>query len=67
MCIRDRVLYKVVDLLVPLRVTAEQEALGLDLSQHGESVGEMAEALLPPAHELPIPAAKAGAPQAYAA
>lgn len=36
-------LYKVVDLVVPLRVSREQELLGLDLSQHGESVGEMAE------------------------
>lgn len=35
-------LYKVVDKLVPLRVSAEQEALGLDLSQHGETVGESA-------------------------
>jgi Amt family ammonium transporter len=31
-------LYKAVDLLSPMRVDAEQEALGLDLSQHGESV-----------------------------
>jgi ammonium transporter, Amt family len=29
-------LYKVTDLIIPLRVTSEQEALGLDLSQHGE-------------------------------
>ncbi len=32
------VLYKLTDLIVPLRVKEEQEALGLDLSQHGESV-----------------------------
>lgn len=32
------VLYKLVDLLLTLRVTAEQEARGLDDSQHGEHV-----------------------------
>jgi Amt family ammonium transporter len=43
------VLYKVVDAVVPLRVSAEQEAEGLDLSQHGESVGELNVApLMPP-------------------
>jgi Amt family ammonium transporter len=31
------ILYKVVDLIIPLRVTPEQEREGLDLSQHGES------------------------------
>ena len=30
-------LYKVTDLIVPLRVTHEQELIGLDLSQHGET------------------------------
>ena len=30
-------LYKLVGFLIPLRVSTEQEALGLDLSQHGES------------------------------
>lgn len=30
-------LYKVVDFIIPLRVTEEQELIGLDLSQHGES------------------------------
>jgi ammonium transporter, Amt family len=35
------ILYKVVDVLVPLRVTREQEVEGLDLSQHGETVGEL--------------------------
>jgi Amt family ammonium transporter len=30
-------LYKIVDLLIPIRVTADQELMGLDLSQHGES------------------------------
>ncbi len=31
-------LYKLTDQLIPLRVSAEQEELGLDLSQHGEAV-----------------------------
>jgi Amt family ammonium transporter len=31
------VLYKVTDLIIPLRVTEEQEEIGLDLSQHGET------------------------------
>jgi Amt family ammonium transporter len=30
-------LYKLTDLIIPLRVTPEQEAQGLDLSQHGET------------------------------
>jgi len=30
-------LYKAVDMITPLRVTPEEEALGLDLSQHGET------------------------------
>ncbi len=30
------ILYKVTDLIIPLRVTEEQEIEGLDLSQHGE-------------------------------
>ena len=29
-------LYKVTDLIIPLRVSSEQEEIGLDLSQHGE-------------------------------
>jgi len=33
------ILYKVTDLIVPLRVTSEQEEMGLDYSQHGESYG----------------------------
>lgn len=33
-------LYRVTDLIVPLRVKEEQEAVGLDLSQHGESVSQ---------------------------
>jgi Amt family ammonium transporter len=31
------VLYKITDLIIPLRVSIEQESAGLDLSQHGES------------------------------
>jgi Amt family ammonium transporter len=31
-------LYKVTDLLIPLRVSSDQEKIGLDLSQHEESV-----------------------------
>ena len=30
-------LYKITDLVIPLRVTYDQETVGLDLSQHGES------------------------------
>lgn len=33
-------LYKITDLITPLRVTEEQELIGLDLSQHGESISE---------------------------
>jgi len=49
------VLYKVVDRIVPLRVTREHEAAGLDLSQHGETVGESVIAPMP----QPAPAATA--------
>ena len=31
------ILYKLTDLIIPLRVTEEQEVEGLDLSQHGET------------------------------
>jgi Amt family ammonium transporter len=31
------ILYKVTDMIIPLRVTEEQERVGLDLSQHGET------------------------------
>ncbi|MFP2960060.1 ammonium transporter, partial [Myxococcus sp. 1LA] len=40
-------LYKVVDRIVPLRVTHEHEEEGLDLSQHGETVGESVIAPVP--------------------
>jgi len=33
-------LYKVTDMLIPMRVREEQERVGLDLSQHGESVDD---------------------------
>jgi Amt family ammonium transporter len=31
------ILFKITDMLIPLRVTEEQEVIGLDLSQHGET------------------------------
>ena len=31
-------LYKLTDMIIPLRVTEDQEMIGLDLSQHGETV-----------------------------
>lgn len=50
-------LYRLVDLFVPLRVTAEQEALGLDLSQHGETAGELAMPMVPATPVTPEAAA----------
>jgi Amt family ammonium transporter len=38
-------LYKVTDLIIPLRVSEEQEQLGLDLSQHGEVMQDMTPAM----------------------
>jgi Amt family ammonium transporter len=36
------ILYKFTDFIIPLRVSEEQEEIGLDLSQHGEVMqGEM--------------------------
>src|SRR5437762_1438575 len=35
-------LYKVTDFFIPLRVTPEQEEIGLDISQHGEVMDEAA-------------------------
>lgn len=32
------VLYKITDMIIPLRVSQEEEDLGLDLSQHGETI-----------------------------
>ncbi|MEW5855385.1 MAG: ammonium transporter [Myxococcota bacterium] len=39
-------LYKLTDAIIPLRVTEEQEEMGLDRSQHDETVGEGAGAVL---------------------
>ena len=36
------ILYKIVDAIIPLRVTPEQEEIGLDISQHGEVIDEAA-------------------------
>jgi Amt family ammonium transporter len=36
------ILYKITDLIIPIRVTKEQELVGLDISQHGESILEEA-------------------------
>jgi Amt family ammonium transporter len=38
------ILYKITDLIIPLRVSAEQEEMGLDLSQHGEVMQDTAAA-----------------------
>ncbi len=40
-------LYKLTDRIIPLRVTSEQEEIGLDLSQHGESIRSEEAAQLP--------------------
>jgi Amt family ammonium transporter len=37
------VLYKLTDLIIPLRVSSDQEEIGLDLSQHGEMMEEVIE------------------------
>src|SRR5439155_9639288 len=34
-------LYKLTDMIIPLRVSEEQEAVGLDISQHGEVMQDM--------------------------
>ena len=39
------ILYRLTDMVIPLRVSEEQEDIGLDLSQHGEV---MEEAVAPP-------------------
>jgi len=41
-------LYRVTDLIIPLRVSAEQEEIGLDLSQHGEVMEERVAAAATP-------------------
>ena len=37
-CIGSYIIYKVVDLILPLRVRDDQEEKGLDISQHGEVI-----------------------------
>jgi len=37
------ILYKIVNAVLPMRVTAEQEEIGLDISQHNESIFAVAE------------------------
>ncbi|MCS7211901.1 MAG: ammonium transporter [Chloroherpetonaceae bacterium] len=39
------ILYKVTDMIIPLRVREEQEEIGLDISQHGESLDSFAPTL----------------------
>lgn len=39
--IMSYILYKITDLIIPLRVTSEQESLGLDMSQHGEHADDI--------------------------
>ena len=34
------ILYKLTDLVIPLRVSGDHEAVGLDVNQHGESMGD---------------------------
>jgi Amt family ammonium transporter len=41
-------LYKLTNAIIPLRVTDEQEDIGLDLSQHGESMDQVAVAVAAP-------------------
>jgi Amt family ammonium transporter len=45
-------LYKLVDVIVPLRVSEDQEELGLDMSQHGETMSDMDDSLLDKARAL---------------
>jgi Amt family ammonium transporter len=45
-------LYKLVDVIVPLRVSEDQEELGLDMSQHGETMSNMDDSLLDKARAL---------------
>jgi Amt family ammonium transporter len=46
------VIYKLTDWITPLRVSAESEELGLDLSQHDEAVGETVVAYLGEGEEV---------------
>ncbi|MBI1875339.1 MAG: ammonium transporter [Acidobacteria bacterium] len=45
------VLFKLTDAIIPMRVTDDQEEIGLDLSQHGESVDEFDAAVARQAQE----------------
>ncbi|WP_408889303.1 ammonium transporter [Myxococcus faecalis] len=56
------VLYKLVDRIVPLRVPREHEELGLDLSQHGETMGESTGFAAPQATPASTPAVVEPAP-----
>jgi Amt family ammonium transporter len=60
-------LYKLVDRIVPLRVTREAEEEGLDLSQHGETVGELSAAPLAPAISASAPVSEPATPTASVA
>jgi ammonium transporter, Amt family len=42
------VLYRVTDMIIPLRVSEESEAVGLDISQHGEVMEEGVTAIVTP-------------------
>jgi Amt family ammonium transporter len=48
-------LYKLVDAIVLLRVSPAEEAQGLDLSQHGETVGELTPVAPAPSPATPAP------------
>ena len=37
-CIGSYIIYKIVDIILPLRVRDDQEEKGLDMSQHGEVI-----------------------------
>jgi Amt family ammonium transporter len=47
-------LYKAVDRVIPLRVVQADEEVGLDLSQHGETVGAMSVEVPQPPRETPV-------------
>ena len=40
------IIYKIINLIIPLRVSEEHERIGLDLSQHKETVFENQEVLV---------------------
>jgi ammonium transporter, Amt family len=57
-------LFKLVDLIVPLRVAAADELVGLDLSQHDETVGEVGPSPLPSPSTSPTPSPESRPTQA---